>query len=325
MRTVSIEQNREVCRAILSGRYDVVWIHGYSSLNSVAAMLAARLRRIPVLLREEATLLDRRPLPTRAAKAVALPLLLRNAYGLYIGKENERFFQRYGVPESKLFFAPYSVDNAFFQQQAMTLRQQRHSLRLSFGLPPDVPVILFCGKLIPKKDPLSLLKAFAALRRRHECALFFAGDGPLRAEIEAFVGGNNVPDVRISGFLNQSEVSKAYAAADVLVLPSIERETWGLVVNEAMNFELPIIVSDKVGCASDLVRPDENGYIVRASDPDHLMHPLRLLILDSARRREFGRRSRLVIDSWKLEDTAAGIATAVRAVMKVQQPLAVRP
>jgi glycosyltransferase involved in cell wall biosynthesis len=243
-------------------------------------------------------------------------MLFRHVYGLYIGSRNKRFFQCYGIPDHKLFWTPYTVDNAFFQTQANELIEQKAALRKSYGIRRNVPVILFCGKLIPKKDPLSLVKAFALVRRTTGCALLFAGDGPLRGDITDLVRREVIPDVHIAGFLNQSQISQAYAMADMLVLPSTCRETWGLVINEAMNFGLPIVVSDKVGCAGDLVLHGQNGYVVPAGSIGALGQSLKALVTDPNRRRVFGERSRHIVDGWGIEHTADGIVSAALATAR---------
>jgi glycosyltransferase involved in cell wall biosynthesis len=311
----SFIQQHQVVKAILRLRYDVIWLHGYNSLNTWSAAFAANLSRVPVLLREEATLLDRRAMRIRVLKALILPLLTRSVDGgLYIGTENRRFFERYGFPKDRLFFAPYSVDNDFFQRQADLLADKRDALKSDFGIDPRQTVVLFCGKLIPKKDPWTLMHAFAAVRNRVDCALLLVGDGPLRSQLAGHVDRQGIPNVHMTGFLNQSQISKAYAAADILVLPSIERETWGLVVNEAMNFGLPIVISDKVGCGPDLIQDGRNGLVFSAGSSAALADALYSLLSNSARLCGFGAESRGIIEDWSLERTAEGVAKAIRAV-----------
>jgi glycosyltransferase involved in cell wall biosynthesis len=136
-----------------------------------------------------------------------------------------------------------------------------------------------------------------------------AGDGHLRRELEALVRNQGVPNVVFAGFLSQAEIAAAYAAADVLVLPSAV-ETWGLVVNEAMNFGLPIVVSNKVGCAEDLVRPGWNGLVSDHRSPDALADALLTLVSDARLRIEFGNRSRRLVESYSLKICADGIVRA---------------
>ena len=187
-------------------------------------------------------------------------------------------------------------------------------LRRAFGVMDERPMILFVGKLIPKKQPLLLLKAYRRLRERVPCAVLFVGDGELRTEMERYILSNVMTDVRISGFLNQTEVPKAYAASDVFVLPSTSGETWGLAVNEAMNFGLPVVVSDVVGCAGDLVRDGENGHVSCADDVDAMRQVLERLVEQTNMRTQYGLRSQEIIAGWGMSQTAGGIVEAAVSV-----------
>ncbi|TEU13318.1 MAG: glycosyltransferase family 1 protein [Anaerolineales bacterium] len=311
--------NPAIVRELQRERYDALWVHGYMHATNWLAFLAARVTDTPILLRGESNLLRPRPWWVRLVKGVVLRALLSQVSAcLYIGTRNREYYEHYGVPDERLFFTPYCVDNAFFQAQADHFRPQRNKLREEFGIVDDRPVILFCGKLIPKKQPLRLLEAFAQVRRDFPCALLYVGDGALRSEIEERIELENIPDVRITGFLNQSEVPKAYTAADVLVLPSTweggDSETWGLVVNEGMNFGLPIVVTDQVGCAPDLVREGENGYVVPYHSVEELEKALEKLVADPERRYAFGQRSLEIIQGWDIDHTVEGIVHAAKLV-----------
>jgi glycosyltransferase involved in cell wall biosynthesis len=172
-------------------------------------------------------------------------------------------------------------------------------------------VILSIARLVPKKQPLVLLEAFRRLRASHQCTLVVVGAGPCEEEMRDFVKRFGIPNVVFAGFLNQSEVSQAYSVADVFVLASGWDETWGVVVNEAMNFGLPVVVSDKVGCAVDLVAHGENGYVFPHDRPDELARYLSLLITDPARRRSFGQRGAGIIAPWNYTKAAEGLFAAV--------------
>lgn len=302
--------NLDVVREIASGRYDAVWVHGYMQATTWLAVAAARARGMTVLLRDEQTLLKRRPWHRRVIKEPLLRALFAQCSGLYIGEENRRYLRQYGIPERRLFFAPYAVDNAFLQRRARQLARRRDALRRSFGISDDAPVVLFVGKFVEKKQPLRLLDAFARVRRARACWLLMAGDGPLRSAAEALAGRLGVPGVRFTGFLNQTELPSAYAAADVFVLPSSHDETWGLVVNEAMNFGLPVVVTDRVGCARDLVHAGENGFVVPHDDTDALDCAIDALVADAGLRARFGRKSRTRIESYSVERAADGIVEA---------------
>jgi glycosyltransferase involved in cell wall biosynthesis len=220
------------------------------------------------------------------------------------------------MSEKRVFPARYCVDNDWFQARAAELAPSRTALRAGFGITDDAPVLLFCGKLIDKKRPLALLEAFAEVRAERPCWLLMVGEGALRPAAEELVRRRRIPGVRMVGFRNQSEIPAAYTAADVFVLPSGLHETWGLVVNEAMNFSLPLIVSDKVGCGQDLVRPGWNGLTVSHRGTSELAEAMKLLVGDPELRRRFGSRSRQLVDRYSIEACADGIVTACLALRR---------
>jgi glycosyltransferase involved in cell wall biosynthesis len=304
--------NPGIISEIARNRYDAILIHGYEHLTKWLAFFMARLTGTRILLRGESHLLGQRAWYVRVAKAMALfPLMRLISAGLYIGRNNYDFYQHYGMPQSRLFFAPYVVDNVFFQTQAHYLKPRRSELRAALGVLDERPIILACGKLIEKKQPLLLLRAFQQVRHDLECTLVFAGDGVLRSQIEQTVQEDRIPDVVVTGFINQSKISEVYAMADVLALVS-SYEPWGLVVNEAMNFGLPIVVSERVGCARDLVHPGENGFTFESCDVNALASHLRTLMSDVECRRRMGQRSLEIIADYSLARTAQAIVKAAR-------------
>lgn len=322
----SSTKNRKICNGIFQtpnfdiifetafGGYDVVWIHGYAHLNAWLVSIASLFSRTKVLIREEQTLLDGRPWHKRLLKSVMLRLLFTITHGLYIGENNRRYFEHYGMRPDRLFPAHYCVDNDFFRLKAEEMAPRKKEVRSGFGISDDAPVILFAGKFIEKKQPMLLIEAFAKLRREMPCWLLMAGDGPLREAMEARIRRLHVPDVVFSGFLNQTEIPRAYTAADIFVLPSGYMETWGLVVNEAMNFSLPLVVTDKVGCAADLVQDGWNGFVVDHRSADALKCALERLSGDPGLREEFGRRSLELVSRYSIKSCADEIVAACLAV-----------
>lgn len=306
----SIRPDVPLAREIAAGRYDVVWAHGYAHATTWLALAGGRAAGARLLVRDEQTLLHERPLHKRLLREPALRALFSQSSGLYIGEANRAFLRRYGMPDERLFAARYCVDNAYFRAKGDELAPRRDAIRRSFGITDDAPVVLFAGKLIEKKQPLRVIEAFARVRAQQRCWLLMAGDGAMRAECEGLIERLRAPGVVMAGFLNQGELPRAYAAADVFVLASKLNETWGLVVNEAMNFGLPVVVSDKVGCAADLVRPGENGAIVPHDDTVALAEAIASLVADAPKRAAYGARSREIVSAYSTESAADGIVAA---------------
>jgi len=528
--------NFAIFKEIFKNKFDAVLINSWSYLSDWLVILACLISKTKLLLRVESPYNQEILKPKWKLfikKIIFGKILFPKVHAfLYIGEENRRFYKFYGVPDEKLFFAPYAVDNERFQKEYEKLKDKKEELRKELGIEPDDVVILFVGKLIPKKRPMDLLKAYetiTTIRMMRMCAntandnanssynlnnkeinehseydvnnkiiekelsyklngiffkihnilgrfakekqyadalenelkkadikyrrevfldvfgkksnipdfiiedkilleikrkptntkedyqqvkrylestniklgilvnfgleylkpkrilnskfkidkdnslyhlqnsnsfvdshnenhshhyslnshsfvdshyenhsrhhssnshsfvdshygihLIFVGEGDLRQELEkyaetvinninhnanntnlheyseyilnknhshhhssnshSFVDSHYGYGIHFVGFKNQTEISKYYAMSDIFVLPSDVGETWGLVVNEAMNFRLPVIVADSVGCGSDLVKHGENGYIFKTGDIEELARYLEELI-----------------------------------------------
>ena len=208
--------------------------------------------------------------------------------------------------DDQLFFSPHFVDSDFFATRAEAIRGQRSEIRSQWGISADAFCVLFCGRFIRKKRPLDLIKAAQLLITNNQLPnlhLLFVGSGELGAELRANCNvvfdaesvqrsenrdprsektnltsdrslsavaepptSETKPSASFAGFRNQSELPTIYTAADVLVLPSDANESWGLVVNEAMACGVPVIVSEAVGCAPDLIDPGATGWTYPLGD-----------------------------------------------------------
>jgi len=306
--------NPGIVRVLGQGRWDALLVHGYAHLTNWLAFAASRLDRIPLLLRGEST--PHRPtLPLRrAVRSAALRRLFRGtAAFLAIGTLNAEFYRALGVPAGKVFHTPYAVDNDRFMAAAQALRPGREEIRRRLGIPPEGVLLLFSGKLIPRKRPLDLLRALARPGLERAVA-GFVGDGELRPALEEEARRLGSDRVRFFGFKNQRELADYYTAADVFVLPS-QFETWGLVVNEAMCFGLPIVTTTAVGAWRDLVREGWNGHVVPPGDVDALGRVLVHLVGDAAVCAEMGRRSGELIATWSNQAAVQGIKAALQAVV----------
>jgi glycosyltransferase involved in cell wall biosynthesis len=311
-----------IARRLKAGRFDALWVHGYNRASHWAAMLAAKRLGLAVLVRDEATQVSApRSLAKRAVKQAFFRVLDRLVDGyLAIGSLNRDYYLAHGVASSKLFSMPYAVDNAFFQAGVARAAAERAILRARLGLAPDRPIILFAAKLIARKRPLDALEAFAQLAGDATARapyLLFAGDGELRPALEAAIARSGLADAHLLGFQSQAQLAALYDLADLLVLPS-ERESWGLVVNEAMNAGCAIVVNDRVGAGADLVRGGDNGFVYPCGDVGALAVSLRSVLRDPARCRTMGQRSRALIDRWSFAEDLAGLRAALAACVSAR-------
>jgi glycosyltransferase involved in cell wall biosynthesis len=186
-------------------------------------------------------------------------VIFRLAAGfLSSGSANNELYRYFGVPDKKLIPFGYSMVHQILLPEAERLQSQKGQIRNELGIQNDGFVILFCGRFIKQKGLYELLEAFQRLERPNK-NLVFVGGGELEQDLKDYVTANDIKSVHFFGFQSRKDLPKYYAMSDVLVLPSW-RETWGMVVNEALCFGLPVIVSDQVGAAPDLIKIGSNGY-----------------------------------------------------------------
>jgi glycosyltransferase involved in cell wall biosynthesis len=226
----------------------------------------------------------------------------------YIGAEARQHLCRLGIPETRMFFAPYSVDTALFEAQR--LAHSRSAARRALGIAEDQLVLLFSGKLIPRKAPLLFVEAVRRLRGSQHVVVVIVGDGELRPAVTE-AGTSVLGDrLRLAGFVNQSQLGGYYAAADVFVLPS-HYETWGLVVNEAMQFGLPAVVSSAVGCRRDLVLEGRTGMVFEQGDAAALAACLQRFVDTPGLAQRLGAAARQHIAGYSTAATVAGVRRAL--------------
>lgn len=291
---------------------------GYSPRFHWEAFRCAYRTGKPILFRGETTdhAVHRNVVKNQIRNAV-----LRRLYGkcsalLAVGKRSREHFQRLGINQERLFFSPYCVDTSPFRIDEEGRTNVRPRVRQALGIQPDKFVIAFSGKLSRRKGPDQLIEGVRRLPTeiRDRSVILMIGDGELRNDLRTMAGCAPAIKIRQVGFQNQTSLSSFYHASDVLALPSLHSETWGLVVNEALHHGLPVVVSDAVGCAPDLVEPGETGQSFSAgSVPELTAALLRCLRFVGTESVRF--RCRAKVQNYSTARAAEGIAAAYHAAV----------
>lgn len=295
-----------------TGKFDAALVLGYMHRFERQVVVAARRRGLRTLMRGEMT--DEMPYEGRSRLKTGIrDLYLRWFYRYVdafccIGTHAEEHFRRRGIPSNRLYRSSYCVDDSLFERQRQTT--DRGQARASLGAAPNDVVIMFSGKFIPRKAPHLLLNAVADLGTTRRVILALIGDGELRGDLRAAAHERLGDRARFPGFVNQSALGAYYAAADIFVLPS-EFETWGLVVNEAMQFALPVVASDRCGCVPDLVLSGRTGLVFPAGNRAELTACLSRLVEDNAMRAAMGKAAHAHIGQFTVEGAARGILSAL--------------
>jgi len=305
----------EMARRLARENYDVVLVNGWHYQAAWQTILACWRMRIPVMVRGDSQLVTPRGRLKRLLKyPVYRSFISRFDACLAVGTRSRDYCLHYGAAPERVFLVPHAIEDDLFQRTAAEAPLRRLALRRQWELQEQAMVFVFSGKFLPKKRPMDFLRAIeAAAQQEPSVAGLMVGDGPLRAACEQFVSRRQLP-VRFAGFLNQSRMVDAYVAADCLVLPSDGRETWGLVVNEAMSCSRPAVVSDAVGCAPDLVRDGRTGAVFTLGDVEALSRILLAFARDPARVRAMGECARAGLRSYSLDAAVQGVVDAMEAV-----------
>lgn len=299
--------------------FDVLWTHGYLSVNSMQGMVAAKALGIPVLLRAESWLKDRERSPAKLAAKSAFFSTLKHLVDavLPIGTLNSEYWRHYLGEDFPQFLMPYAVDNAYFQQRCREARLRREELQQELGLDPARPVILFASKLQRRKLCGDLLQAYLRLSPgvgvEPHPYLVIVGDGEERPTLEKEAAASGLKSIRFCGFRNQSELPRFFDLATVFVLPS-RHEPWGLIVNEVMNAVRAVIVSDDVGCQPDLITDGVEGCVFPVGNVVALTEALKRVLATPETAVEMGHRGFDRIQRWNYEEDVRGLRSALAHV-----------
>lgn len=306
---------------VRKGKFDAVFCPtGYLRASFWITLLASKLSRAAFLFGTDANSLEPRDSSHWKAlvKRLFWPLLYRlSTQVVVLSSATRELMLSLGIPEQRISLIPFVVDNDWWLTQAA--RVNREAVRASWGVAPGTSVVLFCAKLQPWKRPADLLRAFAYANLPNSL-LLFAGDGAQRQELENASHSLNLSDrVRFLGFTNQSQLPSIYSGADLLVLPS-DYEPFGLVVNEAMLCGCPVIASDHVGAARDLVTPIDPSFIYPVGDVLALTSLLQRLFANPGLLERFRTAAYERMQTWSPREYVAATLDTLHRAVPTRQP-----
>jgi glycosyltransferase involved in cell wall biosynthesis len=303
--------NWGLIKYLIQSKPDIVVLHGWGYFSNILLLITANILNIKIIMRAES------PLKQEIGKSKInhlfkkIILKLCNKF-LYIGKENKAFFKSFGIKEKQLFYAPYCVDNSRFSKDISKFDKKNDDVRILLKIPEHFRIGLFCGKFINKKRPKDILEAFNKTQPKN-LAIIFVGTGQLERELKAYVSNQKLENIFFVGFVNQTELYKYYMSADFFILPSGYGETWGLVVNEAMNYALPLLISDQVGSTADLVQEGINGYTYPCGDIAQLAKEFNTFsTLSDEGYRKLGKESYRIVKNYSFDEIMTGFKQAIK-------------
>jgi len=278
---------------VMAMQPDAVLIFGWAYSSHLQAMRYFK-NRIPVYFRGDSTLLDKQNKLKTLLKSLYLKRVYKNIdHAFYTGTNNKAYFKSFGLKDNQLTFAPHAVDNDRF---SVVAPDQVTALRSNLNISEQDILILYAGKFEEKKDPMLLVDAFLQLNRAN-CHLLMAGNGALQSALKQ--KAKSAANIHFMDFQNQSYMPVLFHTCDLFCLPSKgPGETWGLAVNEAMACGKPVLVSDKVGCAIDLIKPGHNGAIFTSGNERDLLSHLTVLTSSKAQLKSLGENAGATIKNW---------------------------
>ncbi len=309
--------NPTLIKEIEGWNADAVMVYGWSFKSHLKAMRYFK-GRVPVLFRGDSTLLDEQSFLKKIARRAILGFVYRHAdIALYAGKANKAYFKTHGFKESQLIFMPHAVENSRFAC-TKNIAEQARDFRERLSICQEATVLLFAGKLEPKKLPLMLAEVFEMLNNEN-CYLLFAGSGVQENDLKQKFGSNE--RIKFLGFQNQQNMPLVYAACDVFILPSKgPGETWGLSINEAMAAGKAIIASTACGAVYDLIQNNVNGFVVEKGNAASLLQAVKLCAGNKNLADEMGRKSLEIISAFSFEEDCKAVEQAVLQEHKPNRP-----
>ena len=315
------EVRRRVHHALAAADPDVVAIPGWSHAGALAALLWCLRKGRPAVLMSDSGMHDDLRRRTREAVKGRVVRLFRSA--LVAGAAQREYACALGLSPGAVVDGYDVVDNEHFERGARPARRAEEPWRRRRGLPKRF--FLASGRFVAKKNLPGLLDAYAAYRREAGAdawRLVLLGDGELRTQVESRIARQGLAgDVVLPGFQQYEALPAYYGLAGAFVHASAT-EQWGLVVNEAMAAGLPVIVSQRCGCAPDLVRNGVNGFTFDPGDVRQLADRMARVASEQCGRATMGAASRRIIADWGPQRFANGLINAVDVARRRPVPKA---
>tara|TARA_B100000029_G_scaffold148175_4_gene143490 strand:- start:12840 stop:14042 length:1203 start_codon:yes stop_codon:yes gene_type:complete len=311
--------NPGIAYELIKKKYDGIFVHGHFATTNLIAFITSKLTGTQVLLRAIASNFYDNIVQRNKIILTAKKLYLKIVYKflidsfLSIGSRNKDFFISYGIANEKIFHCPYAVDNKYFFKKSESFFKNRKEIRKEHGINDSTTVLLFASKLITKKCPLDLLRAYKKINDLPNKQLLIIGDGHLRKTMEEFVHKEKLNNVSFLGFQNQENMVKYYSISDIFVRTDLpDKGDWGATVNESLACSLPVISTNALSSQADLIKNGENGYVIEIGDTDKLASHLRELIENPKKLFDMRKKAKEIMNSWSYEEDVIGILNALK-------------
>jgi glycosyltransferase involved in cell wall biosynthesis len=292
---------------------DLVHVTGWAWHSHLMALRRFAKLGVPTFFRGDSHLLDRvsKGLSWYVKRAILRQVFAWPAAFLVVGTASHSYYEAFGVKADRLFPCPHSIDVQRFAHGADNFNREAAEWRELLGIAESDIVIVFSGKFEPKKRPIELMRAVQQLGDRR-CVLIMVGNGELEEQVNA-IAASEPKRFRVLPFQNQSRMPVVYRLGNLFVLPSAYGETWGLAVNEALACGRPVLVSDRVGCASDVVN-SSCGRVFASDDPQAMLQSMAEMTEDAKTLEQMGTEAAKRAWAFDINVTETSLIEAVTRV-----------
>lgn len=280
----------------LKRKYDHVIITGFSSPSVILAILYCQIHNIPYIMEDDGGLVN----PHGEKHKLVKKMLLRKVFAYFTTTdENIYTMNQLGVKENIIFKYPFSSVMSKDIEDGILKKKNVNQIRQLLNM-KEKKIILAVGQFIDRKGFDILLKAFAGMPS--DCGLYFVGGKPTEQYLD-IVKKKDIKNVHFIGFKRKDELKEYYAAADIFVHPTRE-DIWGLVVNEAMAAGLPVITTNRCGAGLELIRNNENGFLVEVEDAENLREKMKIILYSGELKRTMEENAIATIGNYTVEKMA---------------------
>jgi glycosyltransferase involved in cell wall biosynthesis len=301
--------NPSIILKLIKEKYDVIIIGGGTDFTTQAAFITSHLLKTPMILWSEGTS-GTQSLLGKIISPITRYITRHATACIAASTSAKDFFIANGACPEKVFIPPNTVDTEFLKKESLEYSMRKNELKRKLGVKND-KIILYVGQLIRRKGIGYLLFGYKKLKEEYaDVGLAVVGSGPLKEELMKICQTENIKDVYFFGFVQQKELPMYYSLADLFVLPSL-RETFGLVINEAMACGLPVITTKAVG-ARDLIIQRESGFIVDEANADQLYLAMREITSNEELSSKMGEKSLEIVErEYNIEQAVKGFVSAI--------------
>ncbi len=303
--------NPRIWKKLSEGNFDYIALGGYYNITMPLAILWALIHSVPYTIISESHLLNPRSVWKSLLKRLLLPFIIKHAdFLMPLGKFQAEYLIHYGAKAKDIYYFPNTSDIDFFTDKSNKYRKKKNEVKQELGIKSKY-IVLYVGRLSEEKGLPTLLKAFKEIKSSYDdITLVIIGEGQLRGALKNLTSKKEIDNVRFEGFVENKDLPRYYAIADIFVLPS-RNEPWGVVVTEAMACSLPLILSDKVGSRGDLLREGKNGFCFNNDNSRQLASHIKRFLKNPASIEKMGKNSREIIKNFDYSSCERNLRNAL--------------